>query len=102
MASLIPTSTSVTESAVIEANFSDVWHMIKIENFADFWSALSKSEWIKGASSDTDIVKWTFKDQTVLEVKQEEHSVGPQSRQWLHTFQEFLSIQRDELLTIFQ
>jgi hypothetical protein len=77
MASRIPTSTSVTESAIIEAKFSDVWHMIKLENFSDFWSALSKSETVKNASPDTDIVKWTFKDGTVLEVKQEEHSVRP-------------------------
>lgn len=28
----------------------------------------------QGASPDTDVVKWTFKDNTVLEVKQEEHS----------------------------
>jgi hypothetical protein len=75
MASRIPTSTSVTESAVIEAQFGDVWHMIKLEHFSDFWSALSKCESVKGASPDTDIVKWTFKDGTVLEVKQEEHSV---------------------------
>ena len=78
MASRIPTSTSVTESAVIEAKFSDVWHLIKLENFSDFWSALTKSEFVKGASPDTDIVKWTFKDGIVLEVKQEEHSVGTQ------------------------
>jgi len=77
MASRIPTSTSVTESAVIDPKFSDVWHMIKLENFSDFWSALSKSEKVTGASPDTDIVKWTFKDGTVLEVKQEEHSVRP-------------------------
>merc|ERR1712093_969571 len=43
MASRIPTSTTVTESAVVSATFSDVWHMIKLENFADFWSALEKS-----------------------------------------------------------
>lgn len=72
----IPTSTFVKESAVIEASFSNVWHMIKLENFSDFWSALSKSEMVKGASNDTDVVKWTFKDGTVLEVKQEEHSVS--------------------------
>jgi len=75
MASRIPTSTSVTESAVIEARFSDVWHLIKLQNFSDFWSALEKSEHVKGSvSPETDIVKWTFKDGTVLEVKQEEHS----------------------------
>ncbi|KAL2062026.1 hypothetical protein VTL71DRAFT_6292 [Oculimacula yallundae] len=74
MASRIPTSTTVIESAVVSATFSHVWHMIKLENFADFWSALEKSETVKGASPDTDVVKWTFKDGQVLEVKQEEHS----------------------------
>ncbi|KAF5265667.1 hypothetical protein FOXYS1_3516 [Fusarium oxysporum] len=72
--SRIPTSTSVLESAVIEAPFSDVWHLIKLQDFSKFYSALSSSEWVKGVSPDTDIVKWTFKDGTVLEVKQEEHS----------------------------
>lgn len=38
---------------------------------------MKSSEWVKGASDETDIVKWTFKDGTVLEVKQEEHSVRP-------------------------
>ncbi|KAG0652287.1 hypothetical protein D0Z07_0780 [Hyphodiscus hymeniophilus] len=74
MASRIPTSTSVLESAVIEAKFSDVWHLIKLENFSDFWSALKSSELVKGASPDTDIVKWSFKDGTILEVKLDEHS----------------------------
>ncbi|KAL6916357.1 hypothetical protein ACHAPO_007407 [Fusarium lateritium] len=72
--SAIPTSTSVIESAVIEASFSDVWHLIKLQDFSKFYSALESSEWVKGSSPDTDIVKWTFKDGTVLEVKQEEHS----------------------------
>ena len=76
MASRIPTSTSVTESAVIEAKFADVWHLIKLESFSAFWSKLDSSEFVKGASPDTDVVKWTFKDGTVLEVKQEEHSVS--------------------------
>ncbi|KAI7079118.1 Arabinanase/levansucrase/invertase [Hortaea werneckii] len=51
-----------------------VWHYIKLQDFSKFWSAVSKSEFAKGASEETDIVKWTFKDGTVLEVKQEEHS----------------------------
>jgi hypothetical protein len=76
MASPIPTSTSVTESAVIEAKFGDVWHLIKLESFSSFWSALKSSDFVKGASPDTDVVKWTFKDGTELEVKQEEHSVS--------------------------
>ena len=76
MSGSIPTSTSVSESAVIEAPFSDVWHLIKLQDFSKFWSKLEKSEFVKGTSDETDIVKWSFKDGTVLEVKQEEHSVG--------------------------
>ena len=74
--SSIPTSSSVTESAVIQAKFADVWHQIKLENFSNFWSNLKSSDFVKGASPDTDVVKWTFKDGTVLEVKQEAHSVS--------------------------
>lgn len=74
MSGKIPTSTTVRESAVIAAHPSDVWHLLKLQDFANFWSKLDKSEWVKGASQDTDVVKWTFKDGTVLDVKQEEHS----------------------------
>ncbi|OCK76425.1 Bet v1-like protein [Lepidopterella palustris CBS 459.81] len=74
MASSIPTSTFVIESAVIEAPLSSVWRLIKLQDFAKFWSKLEKSECVKGASEETDVVKWTFKDGTVLEVKQEELS----------------------------
>ena len=70
----IPTSTSVQESVVIEAHFSDVWHLIKLPDFSKWWSKLDKSEWVKGTSEETDIVKWTFKDGTELQIKQEEHS----------------------------
>jgi hypothetical protein len=72
----IPTSTSVSESAVIDASFSDVWHLIKLQDFSKFWSKLEKSEFVKGASPETDVVQWTFKDGQTLEVKQEEHSVS--------------------------
>jgi hypothetical protein len=75
MASRIPTASSVSESAVISAPLADVWHLIKLESFPQFWSKLEKASEVKGASPDTDIVKWTFKDGTVLDVKQEEHSV---------------------------
>ncbi|KAI0021780.1 hypothetical protein F4780DRAFT_778306 [Xylariomycetidae sp. FL0641] len=70
----IPTSTSVVESAVIKAPLSAVWHHIKLQNFSDFWTSLKSSQFVKGASDETDIVKWTFNDGTELEVKQEEHS----------------------------
>lgn len=46
-----------------------------VQNFQNFWSALKGSEFVK-AQEETDIVRWTFQDGTVLEVKQEEHSVS--------------------------
>ena len=36
---------------------------------------MEKSEHVKGTSPETDVVKWTFKDGTILDVKLEEHSV---------------------------
>ena len=106
MASPIPTSTSVSESAVIlpsaystplitppqgshspspssdksatqviAAPLAAVWHLIKLPSFPAFWSALQGAEEVKGTSPETDIVKWSFKDGTELQVKQEEHSV---------------------------
>jgi hypothetical protein len=75
MSSTIPTSATVRESAVIEASLSSVWHLIKLPDFASFLSNLKASVEVKGTSPDTDVVKWTYNDGTVLEVKQEEHSV---------------------------
>ncbi|KAK5685277.1 hypothetical protein LTS10_003355 [Elasticomyces elasticus] len=49
-------------------------HYIKLQDFSKFWSAIKSSEHVKGASEETDIVKWTFKDGSSVEVKQEEHS----------------------------
>ncbi|ROV92529.1 hypothetical protein VSDG_06715 [Cytospora chrysosperma] len=74
MSSMIPTSTSVLESVVIKAPLSKVWHFIKLQDFSKFWSSLSKSEVVKGANDEADVFRWTFKDGTVYEVKQEEHS----------------------------
>ncbi|PSR80114.1 hypothetical protein BD289DRAFT_75981 [Coniella lustricola] len=70
----IPTSTSVLESVVIKAPLAKVWHLLKLQDFDKFWSALSKSEVVKDVSQETDIFKWTFNDGSVYEVKQEEHS----------------------------
>lgn len=73
----IPTSTSVVESAVINAPLAHVWHFIKLQDFSKFWSALQKSEFVtSGTSQEADVVKWAFKDGTTVEVKQEEHSVS--------------------------
>jgi len=77
MTTRIPTSTSITEGAVITAPLSQVWHLIKLQDFYKFWSKLDKSSHVQGASPETDSVKWTFKDGTEQEVKQEEHSVQP-------------------------
>ncbi|KAM0806430.1 hypothetical protein BDR22DRAFT_896086 [Usnea florida] len=74
MSSRIPTSTSITESSVIAAPLAQVWHLVKLQDFHHFWSKLDKSFHVKGVSPETDIVKWTFKDGTQQEVKQEEHS----------------------------
>lgn len=74
MTSRIPTSTSITESSVITAPLAQVWHLIKLQDFHHFWTKLEKSHHVKGTSHETDIVKWTFKDGTEQEVKQEEHS----------------------------
>ena len=75
MTSRIPTSTSITESSVIDTPLAQVWHLIKLQDFHNFWTKLDKSHHVKGTSPETDIVKWIFKDGTEQEVKQEEHSV---------------------------
>ncbi|KAK4985643.1 hypothetical protein LTR66_007745 [Elasticomyces elasticus] len=74
MSNAIPTSTSVLESMVIDAPLSHVWHFIKLQDFSKFYSAIEKSAFVKDANEETDIVKWSFKDGTELEVKMEEHS----------------------------
>ena len=76
MTSPIPTSTSVLESAVIDAPLAHVWHLIKLQDFHKWWANLSNCQHVKGVSHETDVVKWTFEDGTVLDVKMEEHSVG--------------------------
>lgn len=80
MSSTIPTSTSILESVVIKAPLAKVWHLIKLQDFSKFWSALDKSEVVSsGTSSEADVFKWSFKDGTVYEVKQEAHSVSSTS-----------------------
>lgn len=72
----IATTNEVIESAVIRAPLSHVWHFIKLPEFHKFWSAIKEAEHVKGTSTETDVVKWTFKDGSVVEVKQDEHSVS--------------------------
>lgn len=76
MSNPIPTSTFVEESVIVRAPLAHVWHLIKLQTFDKFWtSALKSAEHVKGVSEETDVVKWTFHDGHVLEVKQDEHSV---------------------------
>ncbi|KAK4236532.1 hypothetical protein C8A03DRAFT_16832 [Achaetomium macrosporum] len=70
----VATTNEVIESAVIRAPLSHVWHFIKLPDFPKFWTAIEKAEHVKGTSEETDVVRWTFKDGSVVEVKQDEHS----------------------------
>jgi len=72
----VATTNEVIESAVIKAPLSHVWHFIKLPDFDKFWTAIKKAEHVKGVSDETDIVRWTFTDGNVVEVKQDEHSVS--------------------------
>lgn len=72
----VVTTNEVSVSAVLRAPFTNVWHFIKLGDFHKFWRALSKCEKVENTSHDTDVYRWTFKDGTSVEVKQDEHSVG--------------------------
>jgi hypothetical protein len=65
----IPTAAAVRESAVISASVDDLWNAIQLPNVASFWTN------VKEVQSSANVTKWTFQDGTVLDVKQEEHSV---------------------------
>lgn len=73
----IATTNEVIESAVIRAPLAHVWHLIQLRNFQQFWSAIKTAEHVKGTGVEEDVVKWTFKDGSAVEVKQDEHSVIP-------------------------
>lgn len=72
----VATTNEVIESAVIRAPLSNVWHFIKLPDFPKFWPAITNAEQAKGTSGETDVVRWTFKDGSVVEVKQDEYSVS--------------------------
>ena len=59
MSTRIPTSTSITESAVIDAPLSAVWHLIKLQSFPQFWSKLAKAEAVKAKSVNDEMQKST-------------------------------------------
>ena len=73
----VATTNEVIESAVISASLDKVWHLIKLADFDKFWGAIKQAEHVKGVSEETDVVRWTFQDNSVVEVKLDEHSVRP-------------------------
>lgn len=75
----VVTTNEVSVSAVLRAPLANVWHFIKLGDFHKFWRALDKCEKVENTSHDTDVYRWTFKDGTAVEVKQDEHSVGSTS-----------------------
>ncbi|KAL4928008.1 uncharacterized protein BDV17DRAFT_292028 [Aspergillus undulatus] len=68
------TSTSVTESAVINAPISAIWRLIQLKNFEKFYIGLTSTEILPSDDEGKDTIKWTFADGTVLHVKEEEFS----------------------------
>ncbi|KAM7183712.1 hypothetical protein V8F20_012517 [Naviculisporaceae sp. PSN 640] len=70
----VVTTNEVSVSAVLQAPLANVWHFIKLGEFHKFWRALEKSEKVDNTSHDTDVYRWTFKDGSAVEVKQDEHS----------------------------
>ncbi|KAL7411395.1 hypothetical protein BDY24DRAFT_396647 [Mrakia frigida] len=74
MASKIPTSTQIVESAVINAPLAATWHAIKLNSFADFWTALESSKSDENTSAETEVTTFKFKDGTTQTIKLEEWS----------------------------
>ncbi|GAA6037491.1 hypothetical protein JCM8097_008214 [Rhodosporidiobolus ruineniae] len=71
----VPTGNYAVESAVIPAQLASVWHLIKLQDFSKWWSAVESSgPAAKGVSDEADLFELKFKDGTVQHVKQEEHS----------------------------
>ncbi|KAK9900409.1 Bet v1-like protein [Cystobasidium minutum MCA 4210] len=70
----IPSSTSIVESAVIQAPLAKVWHLIKLKDLASWWNLVSNVEEVKDSSNEADVYKVTYKDKSTVVIKQEEHS----------------------------
>ncbi|TLD18169.1 hypothetical protein PspLS_10355 [Pyricularia sp. CBS 133598] len=68
------TSTLVTESAVINAPISKVWPLIQLRNFQNFFVGINKTEVLPSKDFQPEIIRWTFDDGTVLDVREEEYS----------------------------
>jgi len=72
----ILTSTQVVESTIVDAPLWRVWDLVKLENFSKFYSGIGKSECIQPCCDGADVIRWTFHDGMVIEVKREEYSVS--------------------------
>lgn len=70
------TSTFVSESAVINAQLSSIWPLLRLEEFDKFYHGIIKTECLPPTTdSGKNTVRWTFKDY-ILDVQEEEYSVG--------------------------
>ncbi|ELR04280.1 hypothetical protein VC83_08089 [Pseudogymnoascus destructans] len=59
------TSTSFTESAVINAPISVIWPLIKLNKFATFYTAIQKSELAPATPDERETVRWNFENRTI-------------------------------------
>lgn len=70
------TSTLVIESAVINAPLSSIWPLLRLDEFAKFYTGIVKTESVPSTTeSGKTIVRWTFKEDYTLDVQEEEYSV---------------------------
>jgi len=68
------TSTSFTESAVINAPISVIWPLIKLNKFVTFYTAIQKSELAPATPDERETVRWYFENGTILTLREEEYS----------------------------
>lgn len=73
-----PTSTSVTESAVINAPLDRIWPLLRLKEFGKFFQGISDTAILPppaGSGDHRDIIRWTFDEGYTLDVQEEEYSV---------------------------
>ncbi|EHK22079.1 uncharacterized protein TRIVIDRAFT_78735 [Trichoderma virens Gv29-8] len=71
------TSTSVTESAVINAPLDTIWPLLRLKEFGTFFQGIIDTDILPpaaGGNDDRDIIRWTFDEGYTLDVQEEEYS----------------------------
>lgn len=77
------TATSFVESTVVNAPLSQIWPVIKLKEFAKFYTAIRKSELVPAAAGERETVRWYFDNGTILTLREEEFSVRLSTTQFL-------------------